>query len=317
MTQSTATSTTKSSSPTSLKLGLIQHACSDDVQKNYTKAEGMIRDAASQGAELIITQELFTGLYFCVTEDEKHFQLAEPIPGPTTQKLCDLAKELGVSISASMFEKRAPGLCHNTSVLINPKGEITGKYRKMHIPDDPGYYEKYYFTPGDLGFLAHPIETNENNGQTKQPSKQLGKVGMLVCWDQWFPEGARLTAMQGAELLLYPTAIGAYHDEDPREAVAQREAWMMIQRSHAIANGLFVASVNRVGEENGTHFWGSSFVADPMGRLLVEGSKDQEEILLCDIDFKLVEQYRLKWCMFFRDRRNDAYAGITNKWGQA
>ncbi|MEO0586139.1 MAG: carbon-nitrogen hydrolase [Planctomycetota bacterium] len=294
-----------------LRIALLQHACGPEPAANTDTCVDMIRDAAGQGAQLIVTQELFRGIYFCITEDDRHFALAEPIPGPTTQRLGELAKELKVSISASLFERRAPGLYHNTSVLIGPAGDIVGTYRKMHIPDDPGYYEKYYFTPGDLGFSAHPMPD--------QPSDS-GRVGMLVCWDQWFPEAARLTALHGAELLLYPTAIGWYTSEPDDERTAQRDAWTTIQRSHAIANGVFVAACNRIGTEpnpeadHDTVFWGSSFVCDPMGRVIAEASTDQQEVLLAEIDFALIEKYRQKWNMFFRDRRVDAYAPIASRW---
>jgi len=287
-----------------LNLALLQHACVEDPAANLALALDMIRDAAGQGAELIVTQELFKNLYFCQNEDPDAFDLAEPIPGPTTQTLCGLAKELGVFISASLFEKRAAGLYHNTSVLTNPAGEVAGKYRKMHIPDDPSYLEKYYFTPGDLGFLAHPL--GERFGHAK--------AGMLVCWDQWFPEAARLTAMNGADVLLYPTAIGWHEDETQAEREAQRDAWITIQRSHAIANGVFVAAANRVGTEGESIFWGSSFIADPMGRVLAEASADQQEILTAEIDLSQIEHYRRHWNLFFRDRRSDAYGQITEKW---
>ena len=287
-----------------LHVALLQHACSDDPAKNLETVVDMTREAAGRGAKLIVTQELFKSLYFCVTEDPAAFDLAEPIPGPTTQTLSELAEELGVHISASLFERRAAGLYHNTSVLIDPAGQISGKYRKMHIPDDPSYLEKYYFTPGDLGFSAHRVGDGPN-----APS-----IGMLVCWDQWFPEGARLTAMQGAELLLYPTAIGWHRDDTPDDHQAQREAWITIQRSHAIANGVFVASPNRIGQEGVNTFWGSSFIADPLGRILAQASSDQQEILTAELDLSLVEHHRRNWNLFFRDRRPDAYAGITQRW---
>ncbi|MEM9252938.1 MAG: carbon-nitrogen hydrolase [Planctomycetota bacterium] len=287
-----------------LKIGLTQHACVDNAQANVDTTVEMIRDAAGQGAELIVTQELFAGPYFCIVEDETAFDRAEPIPGPTTQRLAALARELKVAISASLFERRAPGLYHNTSILLSAKGELVGKYRKMHIPDDPSYYEKYYFTPGDLGFNAHALSDSDDDA----------KVGMLVCWDQWFPEAARLTAMHGAELLLYPTAIGWYQDEPADERAAQRDAWITIQRSHAIANGLFVAAANRIGTESTSTFWGSSFIADPMGRVLAQASEDQPEVLTAELDLSLVEHYRRMWCMFFRDRRIDAYGPITQRW---
>lgn len=290
-----------------LKIALLQHACVDDPAKNLAVVTDMIRDAAGQGATLIATQELFKSLYFCVNEDPAAFDLAEPIPGPTTQHLGALAKELGVSISGSLFERRAAGLYHNTSVLIDPAGQITGKYRKMHIPDDPSYLEKYYFTPGDLGFLSHRLNTNQG--------EHFGDVGMLVCWDQWFPEAARLTAMQGAQVLLYPTAIGWHAEDSAADHAAQLDAWQTIQRSHAISNGVFVAVPNRIGTEGVNTFWGHSFIADPMGRVLAQASADQQEILTAEIDLSQVEKSRREWNLFFRDRRPDAYGGITQRWG--
>jgi len=310
-----------------MRLGLLQHACTDDLDANVDQAIDMIHDAAEQGAELIVTQELFRGLYFPVIEDEAVFDQAESIPGPTTDRLCETAKELGVTISASLFEKQAPGLYYNTSVMINPKGAITGKYRKMHIPDDPGFYEKYYFTPGDLGFQSHEVMAKAASipeaaplpgavplpGVASLPGAGAG-VGMLVCWDQWFPEAARLTAMQGAELLLYPTAIGYLDGEPAEDHEAQRDAWITIQRSHAIANGVFVAACNRIGREGDKVFWGSSFIADPLGRVLAQAPEDEEAVLVADIDFSQVEKTRRNWAMFFRDRRVDAYEGITKRW---
>lgn len=290
-----------------LKIALLQHACVDDPAKNLAVVTDMIRDAAGQGATLIVTQELFKSLYFCVEEDPTAFDLAEPVPGPTTQHLGALAKELGVSISGSLFERRAAGLYHNTSVLIDPAGQIAGKYRKMHIPDDPSYLEKYYFTLGDLGFLAHQLTTKQ--GETS------ASVGMLVCWDQWFPEAARLTAMQGAQVLLYPTAIGWHAEDSAADHAAQLDAWHTIQRSHAIANGVFVAVPNRIGTEGVNTFWGHSFIADPMGRVLAQASADQPEVLTAEIDLSQVEKSRREWNLFFRDRRPDAYAGITQRWG--
>ncbi|MEM1028540.1 MAG: carbon-nitrogen hydrolase [Planctomycetota bacterium] len=296
-----------------LHLALLQHACVDDPVQNLAAVSDMTREAAGRGATLIVTQELFKSLYFCVAEDPTAFDLAEPIPGPTTQHLGDLAKELRVSISASLFERRAAGLYHNTSVLIDPAGQIAGKYRKMHIPDDPSYLEKYYFTPGDLGFRAHPLAgtadvSSESAGVTSQ-------VGMLVCWDQWFPEAARLTAMQGAEVLLYPTAIGWHAEDSAEDHAAQLDAWQTVQRSHAIANGVFVAVPNRIGTEGVNTFWGHSFIADPMGRVLAEGSSDQPEILTAELDLSMVEKSRREWNLFFRDRRPDAYSGLTQRWG--
>ncbi len=302
----------------SIKLGLIQHACPVDAprEQNLAKAVDMIRDAAGQGAQLIATQELFTGSYFPQVEDDARFDLAEPVPGPTSQTLCELAKELNVEITASLFEKRAPGVYHNTSVMIDPAGSIIGRYRKMHIPDDPRFYEKYYFTPGDA-----PAPGRESNGNGKHVPGPNGfgvqhtrhaTTGMLVCWDQWFPEAARLTAMQGAEVLFYPTAIGWHTEEADDENQRQREAWRVIQRSHAIANGVFVAAINRVGTEDDLTFWGSSFVADPGGQVIAEASADKEEVLIAECDLSLIEKTRRGW-PFLRDRRVDAYGGLLQR----
>ncbi|MEM9915654.1 MAG: carbon-nitrogen hydrolase [Planctomycetota bacterium] len=296
-----------------LHLALLQHACVDDPAQNLAVVSDMIREAAGRGATLIVTQELFKSLYFCVAEDPAAFDLAEPIPGPTTQHLGDLAKELRVSISASLFERRAAGLYHNTSVLIDPTGQIAGKYRKMHIPDDPSYLEKYYFTPGDLGFRAHPLAGTAD--ASSENENATGRVGMLVCWDQWFPEAARLTAMQGAEVLLYPTAIGWHAEDSAEDHAAQLDAWQTVQRSHAIANGVFVAVPNRIGTEGVNTFWGHSFIADPMGRVLAEASSDQPEILTAELDLSMVEKSRREWNLFFRDRRPDAYSGLIQRWG--
>ena len=288
-----------------LRLALLQHACDPDPAPNLRQVVDMTRQAADRGATLVVTQELFRSQYFCDREDPGVFDLAEPIPGPTTRTLGELAAELGIWLSASLFEKRAPGLYHNTSVLLGPDGQLRGKYRKMHIPDDPSYLEKYYFTPGDLGFSAHAL------GE----STDAAKLGMLVCWDQWFPEAARLTAMRGAELLLYPTAIGGHADDSVEDHADQRDAWVTIQRSHAIANGVFVAAANRIGTEGPNTFWGSSFVADPLGRVLAQASMDQPEVLIADLDLSQVEHHRRTWNLFFRDRRADAYAGLTRMWG--
>ncbi len=265
----------------------------------------MIRDAANGGAKLVVTPELFRSRYFCDREDPDTFDLAEPIPGPTTQTLAELARRLDICISASLFERRAPGLYHNTSVLLDSAGQIRGKYRKMHIPDDPSYLEKYYFTPGDLGYAAHPLDDRPD----------APKIGMLVCWDQWFPEAARLTAMQGADLLLYPTAIGGHAEDSAEDHAAQRDAWITIQRSHAIANGVFVAAANRIGTEGPNTFWGSSFIADPLGRILAQASADQPEILTADLDLAQIEHHRRTWNLFFRDRRPATYAGLLHQWG--
>jgi N-carbamoylputrescine amidase len=258
-----------------------------------------ITDLAKRGAKLIVLQELHNTLYFCQTEDVDLFDLAEPIPGPSTTFYCELAKKLGVVIVASLFEKRAPGLYHNTAVVIESNGEIVGKYRKMHIPDDPAYYEKFYFTPGDMGF--HPIQTS------------VGKLGVLVCWDQWYPEAARLMALQGAELLIYPTAIGYDPNDTPAEQERQRMAWQTVQRGHAVANGLPVVTVNRCGEENGVAFWGTSFVAGPQGELLYEAPINEEVTKVIEVDMQRSEQVR-RWWPFLRDRRIDNYNDITKRY---
>lgn len=292
----------KNSAIKTLQVGLIQQSCSADLAANFSKTIAQIRIAAQQGAQLVVLQELHRGLYFCQQEIADHFDLAESIPGPSTQTLGALAQELNIVIVASLFEKRAAGLHHNTAVVIERDGSIAGKYRKMHIPDDPGYYEKFYFTPGDLGF--HPIQTS------------VGKLGILVCWDQWFPEAARLMAMAGAELLIYPTAIGWSPAEDADEKVRQRDAWITVQRAHAIANGLPVISVNRVGHEpdptggDGLDFWGSSFVAGPQGEFLFSASVDREETQVVTLDMQRSEQVRRMW-PYLRDRRIDHYGELV------
>ena len=284
-----------------LQVGLVQQSCTADLAANMTKSIAQIRLAAQQGAKLVVLQELHRGLYFCQQEIADYFDLAETIPGPSTQLLGALAQELDIVIVASLFEKRAVGLHHNTAVVFERDGSIAGKYRKMHIPDDPGYYEKFYFTPGDLGF--QPIQTS------------VGKLGILVCWDQWFPEAARLMAMAGAELLIYPTAIGWSPDEDADEKVRQRDAWITVQRAHAIANGLPVISVNRVGHEPdpagevGLDFWGSSFVTGPQGEFLFSASVDQEETRVVTVDLQRSEQVRRMW-PYLRDRRIDHYGEL-------
>ena len=284
---------------TVIKLGLIQHACGPDKAANVAKCCDMIREAAGKGATLIATQELFASTYFCQIEDETRFGLAEAVPGgPTALQLTSLAKELGVTITASLFEKRAPGLYHNTSIMIGPDGELLGKYRKMHIPDDPRFYEKYYFTPGDIGWQVQDVPG--------------ARTGMLVCWDQWYPEAARLTALRGAQVLFYPTAIGWFHGETDFDRHQQREAWHTIQRAHAIANGVFVAAINRVGTEEDLTFWGGSFIADPGGVILAEASPDKEEVLIAECDLARIDQIRQGW-PFFRDRRIDAYADLTRR----
>lgn len=285
-------------------IALIQHACGPDNAANVAACCELIREAADAGARLIATQELFADRYFPQTEDESNFNLAEPIPGPTSNHLRDLAKELGVWISGSLFEKRAPGLYHNTSIMIDPDGAITDRYRKMHIPDDPRFYEKFYFTPGDLGFRAQDVDDL--------------RTGMLVCWDQWFPEAARLTAMRGAELLLYPTAIGWWSPEQgeggerEEERPRQLEAWRTIQRSHAIANGVYAAAINRIGREGELVFWGRSFVADPSGEIIAEAPAEEPAALVVELDRSRVEQWRRGW-PFLRDRRIDAYGPITRR----
>lgn len=288
-----------------MKIGIIQQANTPDIQKNIAGLKDKIRKAANEGAQLIVLQELHNSLYFCQVEDTNIFDLAETIPGPSTDDFGSLAKELGVVIVLSLFERRAPGLYHNTAVVIEKDGTIAGKYRKMHIPDDPAYYEKFYFTPGDLGFK--PIETS------------LGKLGVLVCWDQWYPEAARLMAMAGADILIYPTAIGWESTDTEDEKSRQLGAWVISQRGHAVANGLHVVSVNRTGYEpdpsgqtNGITFWGNSFVAGPQGEILWQAYNDKEEVQIVEIDIKRSEQVR-RWWPFFRDRRIDAFGDITKR----
>lgn len=288
-----------------MKIGIVQQSNTSDIEVNIDKLKNNIRNLASQGADLIVLQELHNSLYFCQTENTDVFDLAESIPGKSTDQFGLLAKELGVVIVLSLFEKRAPGLYHNTAVVLEKDGTIAGKYRKMHIPDDPAYYEKFYFTPGDLGF--QPIETS------------IGKLGVLVCWDQWYPEAARLMALAGADILIYPTAIGWESTDSDAEKNRQRDAWTISQRGHAVANGLHVISVNRVGYEpdpsnqtNGIQFWGSSFVAGPQGEILWRGSDDKEENQLVEIDLQRSEDVRRIW-PFFRDRRIDAFSEIIKR----
>ena len=279
-----------------IKIGILQqHNVADRTDNMMRLAKG-IEDLAKRDAQLIVLQELHNSLYFCQVEDVNNFDLAEPIPGPSTGFYGELAKQFGVVIVTSLFEKRAPGLYHNTAVVIEKDGSIAGKYRKMHIPDDPAYYEKFYFTPGDLGF--HPIQTS------------VGKLGVLVCWDQWYPEAARLMALQGAELLIYPTAIGYDPNDTPQEQERQRMAWQTVQRGHAVANGLPVVTVNRCGEENGVPFWGTSFVAGPQGELLYEAPIIEEVTKIIDIDMQRSEQVR-RWWPFLRDRRIENYNDLT------
>lgn len=288
-----------------MKIGIIQQTCSADVEANKAKLASNIRKAASDGAELVVLQELHNSLYFCQTENTSLFDLAEPIPGPSTEFYGKLASELNIVLVTSLFERRAPGLYHNTAVVFEKDGSIAGKYRKMHIPDDPAYYEKFYFTPGDLGF--HPIRTS------------VGVLGVQVCWDQWYPEGARLMALQGAEILIYPTAIGYESSDTADEQERQREAWTTVQRGHAVANGLPVVAVNRTGHEpdpsgqtNGITFWGGSFVAGPQGELLYRASVDKEEVVVVDVDMKRSENVR-RWWPFLRDRRIDEFSGLTKR----
>jgi N-carbamoylputrescine amidase len=281
-----------------VKLGLVQMRCSEDPGDNVERALARVGEAADGGAQIVCLPELFRSRYFCQSEDHAFFSLAEPIPGPTSERLCALAKRRQVAIVASLFERRAAGVYHNTACVIDADGSLLGVYRKMHIPDDPLYYEKFYFTPGDLGFRSF---------QTR-----YARIGVLVCWDQWFPEAARLTALAGAELLFYPTAIGWHQAEKAEFGEAQHEAWELIQRSHAVANGVYVATPNRVGLEGTVEFWGASFVADPFGRLAARASHEREEVLLVDCDLGRIEETRQHW-PFLRDRRIDAYQGITGR----
>ena len=295
-----------------LKIGFLQQHNTADTHNNILRLAEGISDLAKRGAELIVLQELHNSLYFCQTENVDNFDLAEPIPGPSTKLFSEIAKELGVVIVTSLFEKRAPGLYHNTAVVLEKDGSIAGTYRKMHIPDDPAYYEKFYFTPGDLGF--HPIQTS------------VGRLGVMVCWDQWYPEAARLMALQGAELLIYPTAIGYDQNDTPEEQQRQRIAWQTVQRGHAVANGLPVVAVNRVGfeplsaesgistasEAPGIQFWGSSFVAGPQGEIIYEASTDEEESIIVSLDLHHSEQVR-RWWPFLRDRRIENYNDILRR----
>ena len=284
-----------------MKTGIIQQHNTPDIEANKQRLAEKIRKLAHEGAELVILQELHNGLYFCQVEDVNLFDQAEPIPGPSTEFFGALAKELQVVIVTSLFERRAAGLYHNTSVVLEKDGTIAGIYRKMHIPDDPGYYEKFYFTPGDLGF--EPIQTS------------VGKLGVLVCWDQWYPEAARLMALAGAEMLIYPTAIGYAPNDTREEQERQRMAWQTVQRGHAVANGLPVITVNRVGEEDGVPLWGTSFVAGPQGELLYEAPIDQEVETIVDVDLKRSEQVR-RWWPFLRDRRIENYGDLTKRFRQ-
>jgi len=295
--------------PERFRVGLVQMSCGPEPEANLQKAIDRVADAAGRGAQVICLPELFQTQYFCQREDASLFDLAEPIPGPTSAKLGEIAKKHSIVLVASLFEKRAPGVYHNTAAVFDTDGALRGLYRKMHIPDDPLYYEKYYFTPGDLGFRAH--------------NTSFGRVGTLVCWDQWYPEGARLTALQGASILFYPTAIGWHPAEKADFGTAQHDAWRTIQRAHGIANGVYVGVVNRVGFETGNirgksasgdglEFWGGSFLCDPFGTVLAEASHDKEEILIGDVDLRKLEEIRRNW-PFLRDRRIDSYAPITSR----
>ncbi|HEX4628365.1 MAG TPA: carbon-nitrogen hydrolase [Gemmatimonadales bacterium] len=299
------------SAPTTYKVGLVQMAMAPDPAANLERALAKVREAAAAGAQLVCLPELFRSRYFAQREDAAQFDLAEPVPGPSTEALGQVAREAGVVVIAPVFERRAPGLYHNSAAVIDADGRVVGVYRKMHIPDDPAYYEKFYFTPGDLGFRAFDT--------------RVGRIGTLVCWDQWYPEGARLTALQGATILCYPTAIGWHPGEKAIEGAGQLDAWRTIQRSHAIANGCYVAAVNRVGLErpaggttgggdggDGIEFWGSSFLADPFGAIVTEAAPDREAILIGDVDLGRIEEVRRGW-PFLRDRRIDAYAGIGER----
>lgn len=288
-----------------LKVGIVQQSCSADVEDNKQKLATNIANVAAKGAKLVVLQELHNSLYFCQTENTQNFDLAEPIPGPSTDFYGNLAKQHGVVLVTSLFERRTAGLYHNTAVVFDADGSIVGKYRKMHIPDDPAYYEKFYFTPGDLGF--RPIDTS------------VGRLGVQVCWDQWYPEGARLMALQGAEILIYPTAIGYESSDTPDEQERQREAWTTVQRGHAVANGLPIIAVNRVGHEDdpseqtrGIDFWGSSFVAGPQGELLHRCAKDKEENVVVELDMQRCENVR-RWWPFLRDRRIEEFGELTRR----
>ena len=288
-----------------MKIGIIQQTCTADMAQNRAKLARNIADVAQRGAQLVVLQELHNSLYFCQVEDTENFSLAEPIPGPGTEFFGQLARQYKVVIVTSLFERRAPGLYHNTAVVLESDGSIAGRYRKMHIPDDPAYYEKFYFTPGDLGF--EPIDTS------------VGRLGVQVCWDQWYPEGARLMALRGAELLIYPTAIGYESTDTPDEQQRQREAWTIVQRGHAVSNGLPVVAVNRVGHEpdpsgqtHGINFWGSSFACGPQGEILASASDTDEETLVVDVDMQRSENVR-RWWPFLRDRRIEEFQGLTKR----
>jgi N-carbamoylputrescine amidase len=291
----------KKSAGRPVRLGLVQMSCGEDPARNLRKALGLVAEAAARKARIVVLQELFASVYFCFEENHDWFRLAETIPGPTTEAVGKAAKRHRVTVVAPLFEKRAPGVYHNSSVLVGPDGKVLDVYRKMHIPDDPGFHEKFYFTPGDLGFKA-----------AKTPEATLGT---LVCWDQWFPEAARLTALAGAEILAYPTAIGGIPKDSAKDHRDQADAWETMQRSHAIANGVFVAAVNRVGTEHGVKFWGGSFLCDPLGVVVARAGRDGDEVLVADADLSRVEYARQHW-PFLRDRRIDAYIGIVRRFGE-
>ncbi len=286
------------------KVGLVQMAMSADPQQNLEKAAQRVADAAKKGAQVVCLPELYRSRYFCQREDQALFDLAEPVPGPSTERLSEVAREAGVAVVVPIFERRAAGLYHNSAVILDADGSTAGLYRKMHVPDDPAFYEKFYFTPGDLGFRAFDT--------------RFGRIGTLICWDQWYPEGARLTALQGASVLFYPTAIGWHPHEKAKHGAAQRDAWRTVQRGHAIANGCYVAAVNRIGHEPGPEgqagleFWGTSFVCDPFGVVVAEASTEKEEILVAEVDLGRIEEVRRNW-PFLRDRRIDAYDGIQKR----
>lgn len=282
-----------------IKIAAIQDSRTASVDDNVARSIAQIGEAARQGANIICLQEMFTSRYFCQTEDHAHFALAEPIPGPTTERLCAEAKKLGVVIVAGMFERRTHGLFHNSAVVIDADGSLAGMYRKMHIPDDPFYYEKFYFTPGDLGF--------------RTTQTRFGKIGVCICWDQWFPEAARLTTMTGAEILVYPTAIGWLDPDREEFGASQLSAWQTMMRSHAIANGVFLVAPNRAGREDNIQFWGASFICDPYGRRLAQAAREVPDIIIADCDMKDMETARTHW-PFLRDRRIDAYEGLTRRW---
>jgi len=283
-----------------VRIGLVQMSCTEDKDENLQKAIGKIKEAMTKGAQIVCLQELFTSTYFCDQENYDNFKLAEPVPGPSTEALCKVAKENKIVIIASLFEKRTPGIYHNTTAVIDADGSYLGKYRKMHIPDDPAYYEKFYFTPGDLGYKVF---------KTK-----FANVGVLICWDQWYPEAARITSLMGADILFYPTAIGWATSQDEETNTEQYNAWQTIQRSHAVANGIHVVSVNRVGLEQGgaMKFWGGSFISNPFGTVLMEASHDKEQVIVHEIDISKTDSYRTHW-PFLRDRRIDSYQPITER----